>query len=489
MAQATLESLWRCFEGIVPATIATCSKSGIPNVSMISHVHYVDGRHVALSRQFFNKTTRNLDENPLALLTLWDPITMGNHRMRVRFLRSETRGALFEAMAERIQVIASHCGMKGVFRLLSADVFEVLELENPPCIIEPLPDGQADEPPPEPVGLPREERSELWALQRMLAIVRSASDLESLLDTFLEGLARDLGFEHCIVLVPDESGRRLVTLASRGYGENGVGAEVEIGEGLIGLVAEKRKALRLGPLDSALRYGRAVRNRARAAGDVPFHREIPLPGLPTAQSQIALPLVHEGCLVGVLAAESERSHAFEAWHEVFLGVLADQFAQGIARHLEADGAEAPVIEPAPSQRRSEPSPLTLEASATPGTSQVSPGRTHSFCLYRNDDCIFVDGDYLVRGVPARILWRVLSGHQRDGQALFKNRELRLDPSLGLPALRDNLESRLILLRRRLEVRCPDVRLVPRARGEFALAIQGSYELVERASAALSDGVS
>jgi hypothetical protein len=465
MQKTTLEAIWRCLDGIVPATIATCDRNGVPNVSLISHVRQVDANHVALSRQFFNKTTRNILENPKALAVLWDPITLAHHRMRLRFVRSETEGPLFDWMAARIQVIASHSGMAGVFRLIAADVFEVLDVESLPEILEPLPLGEADDLLPA-VAARTEERGELWALQRLITRIRSAPDLGTLLESVLGSLAEDLGFDHGIVLVPDESGRHLVTLASHGYGEHGVGAEVAYGEGLIGVVAETRAPLRVCPLDSALRYARAVRNRLIAEGVASVAAEIPLPGLPNAQSQVALPLLVKGRLIGVLAFESAQPHAFEAWHEVFLGVMADQFAQGLQDALEHD-EDGPATTP------------FVPAATKPVSAPAASIPTYSFCMYKNDDCLFVDGNYLIRGVPARILWRVLTFNKRNGRTQFTNRELRLDPSLGLPPVRDNLESRLVLLRRRLELRCPEMRLAPRGRGQFELELHCRVELTER----------
>jgi len=52
--------------------------------------------------------------------------------------------------------------------------------------------------------------------------------------------------------------------------------------------------------------------------------------------------------------------------------------------------------------------------------------------YAADECILVDGEYLVRGLPARILRKLLVGHREHGCADFTNRRLRLDKSLDLP---------------------------------------------------------
>jgi hypothetical protein len=238
---------------------------------------------------------------------------------------------------------------------------------------------------------------------------------------------------------------------------------VAVGEGLIGTVARERRVLRLSTLESDLRYGRAIRREAtRAAG----HREcteVPLPGLPDAQSVLAIPLAIGDRLVGVLAAEDRDPMRFGEWHEAYLEIIGNQIALGIDRAIEksdeTDAAHAATPHPV---RRPPPS---------------APRRRLTY--YRHDDAIFVDDEYLIRNVPARILWKVLGESQRTGRVDFSNRELRLDPSLGLPPVKDNLESRLILLRHRLREKCPDVQLVPTARGRFSLRTEASFELIER----------
>ncbi len=102
-----LESLASCFQGILPAHLFTCSSDGLPNAAYLSHVDYVDPHHVALSFQFFNKSRRNIAENPHALVLVTDPDTGQGWQLRLRYLRSETAGPLFDRMALRIEAIAS----------------------------------------------------------------------------------------------------------------------------------------------------------------------------------------------------------------------------------------------------------------------------------------------------------------------------------------------------------------------------------------------
>jgi hypothetical protein len=93
-----------------------------------------------------------------------------------------------------------------------------------------------------------------------------------------------------------------------------------------------------------------------------------------------------------------------------------------------------------------------------------------------DGSTFLDGDYLIKGVAGRILWALLGHYTRDGRDEFTNKEVRLDPAVELPELRDNLESRLILLKRRLEERDAPVRIEKTGRGRFRLLVDTTLVL-------------
>jgi hypothetical protein len=457
-SELELKALHRCFQGILPSSITTCSADGLPNCSPLSQTYLVDDRHVAVSCQFFNKTRRNLLENPYAELEVLDPLDLASYRLTAKFVRSETSGPLFDGMALRLDAIASLSGMQGVFKLRSADVFEVSAVERTPSLLEPTPEGEGD------AQLPPAEGPyvQLRALQILAQRINRARTLDELFESVFGALADAFGFPHGMLLVPDGSGQRLVTVATHGYGDaiTGAGAEVALGDGVIGTVAQQRKVLRIGNVEFERKYHRLMREEGANAGKaIDLRPEIPLPGLQTARSQAALPLLAGDDLVGVLFLESPELLAFDQWSEPLLDILAYQVALGIER-LSADN------EPA-------------AATPTLPTASKPAGKRRTFTLFRSDDCVFVDGEYLVRNVPGLVLWKLLQAFRQDGQTEFSNRELRLDPGLKLPPIRDNLESRLILLRKRLQAQCPDIRLVPVRRGRFALEVDAAIELYEK----------
>ncbi len=461
-----LHTLDHCFHGIIPGVIATADRDGMPNVSYISQVHLIDDTHVALSCQFFNKTRQNLDENPRATIELYDPMTFEAYRMHLLFRRSEMSGPLFDAMAVRIQAIASHSGMTGIFKLRSADVFEVLSIEKKHAYMTAPP-----EEPPDHRKLPEGPLTEARGLQLVSERVMRAPDLDSLLTSALDALDEVFGFSHSMILVPEEKSDRLVMIASHGYGDDAVGAEVRIGQGLIGAVAAAKRLLRISSLHSDLHYGRAVREEyeQQEKERTDLTAEIPLPGLCDAKSQMAIPLMVQDRLIGVLALEARDILTFEQWHEAFLQVLANQIAISIDRMTDRD-------------RDRDEAEASAEPAAPPPPSARASQTRLSFCYYKNDDCVFVDGEYLIRNIPGKILWKMLRAYQAEQRTEFSNRELRLDPTLGLPAFKDNLESRLILLRKRLEQKCPDIRIVPTRRGRFMLSVEADIDLVERETA-------
>ena len=171
--------------------------------------------------------------------------------------------------------------------------------------------------------------NEVRIIQQISREITSTLDLDEVLQIVLGAMDRVLGFEHSMILLEDGAGSRLRLAASRGYDPSGVGAEVAFGEGVIGVVASRRKMMRIGNIGASVAYLRSVRARLEAAGEASGAETVTLPGLPAAQSQLALPLLVKDRLVGVLVVESARAGAFDELDEIILGIVANQAATAI----------------------------------------------------------------------------------------------------------------------------------------------------------------
>ena len=452
-----LEKLTPCFQGILPSMFFTCSKDGIPNAAFLSHVDYVDPTHVALSFQFFNKSRRNVAENPHALVRVIDPDNNQGWALRLKFDRSETSGPIFDRMFLRIEAIASYVGLKGIFKLKAADIYQVESVEK-------VPEEQGRQERWSPPGRRHQDVVfTMKALQELSARMTEADSLDNLLESILSGIKEYFGFSHSMILLTGEKPNTLVTIASRGYPQRGAGAEIQLGEGIIGVVAEAQQTIRISGLLRGMLYANAARKRAEERGWRP-QEEVKLPGLEHPASQLGVPLVVRGELIGVLCIESTTPYRFHEEDKNTIELLGASLAIAIQNMQMKEASQEPDARPA--------------AAASVAAARGKRAK-RELTYYRSDEVVMLDGDYLIRSLPARILWKLLQAHKREGRAEFTNRELRLDKSLNLPEFKDNLETRLLLLRRRLDEKAEDIRLVPIGRGRFALEIGCAIELVER----------
>jgi adenylate cyclase len=431
------DDLRDALEGVIPCTVATCAADGTPNVTYVSQAHFVDPEHIALSYQFFNKTRANVLQNPRAAVALMSPTTGSRYTLDVEYRHTESDGPLFESMKARLAGIASHTGMAGVFRLLGADVYRVLNIE---CAIR----GHGIRPP--------SRCNRLTAVRATADRIVRSPDLAALFGAVLDGLRTHLGVQHAMILMLDAPGRRLYTVASTGYPQSGVGSEIALGCGVIGVAAEQRTPIRISYLTADYTYSRAIRESAERAGlGRQLETAIPFPGLPDSRSQLAVPVLAGDQLLGAICVESPQDLRFNHEDEDAIVAIAAQAGLAILamREEHPETPEAPAV----------------AAPAAPN----GPAACLHVRHFAADDSVFLGDDYLIKGVAGAILAKLLREHQQ-GRTDFTNRELRLDPSLKLPDLSDNLEARLVLLQRRLGERSSDLRIEKTGRGRFHLHV-------------------
>ena len=273
-----LEAIERCFAGAVPAVLSTASADGAPNVTWISRAHRVDDERVALSNQFLSKTSRNLAENPRASLLLIDPVSHDEFRLTLVYERTERRGRVFDRLRADVEAIAAITGMQDVFRLARRGH---------------LPGGRVRPGPAEPDAAwspptCRRRASSRRTSRRSRRSPREsgAAAISTRSSTPSSTASRSsLGFHHVHLMLIDEVGERLYTVGSRGFDAESVGAEVFVGDGLIGIAAARCEPIRVGGLVQMTKYARSMREQFEAHRDHGAGREIPMPAIrraPTA---------------------------------------------------------------------------------------------------------------------------------------------------------------------------------------------------------------
>jgi PAS domain S-box-containing protein len=176
-------------------------------------------------------------------------------------------------------------------------------------------------------------------LQHVSSLINSTLHLDRIFDIVLTTMDEIFGFRHSLILLLDDSGETLTVVASRGYDEPPTGAKVTVGTGLIGVVAKRRRTMRISNLSQQRAYAAAIRAEMQQEGRESDLQQIPeLPGLRNGESQIAIPLLIEDKLIGVFSVESEERRVFSDQDEILMSIVANQAASSIqnARLFQAE---------------------------------------------------------------------------------------------------------------------------------------------------------
>lgn len=439
----TLRDLAPCFEGIIPSVIATSAADGTPNIAYLSHVTLVDDDHVAISNQFFAKTAANIRANPQAGLLLVDGRNGAQYRLMLRWERSEDHGALFDDMARDLRTSSAQVGMGQVMRLRAIDIFRVEE-------IIPCPGADA--------AVPQRQEGRAATLADVFAVMgrmAAQTTAEGLIECLLHGACSISKTTHALIAIIEPGAEKLITTASTGYEQPGTGSEILSGNSWIGEAIAAQKTLRQNDLSRVERFAGAV---GADTDDAERKRNITVPTLPGALSRIVVPLCVQKRVSGALLLESAERLAFDRESAAALEILATQAATTLAL-IERD---ADAQEPGP-----EGGALEL---AGPAVHIVH----HAF-----DDSVFIDGSYVIKGVAGRLLMFLVDRAIEQQRDEFTNREIRLASELKLPDFKDNLETRLLLLRRRLDENAHAIRLVRTGRGRMRLILNGTPRIERR----------
>ncbi|MCS7140317.1 MAG: pyridoxamine 5'-phosphate oxidase family protein [Candidatus Nezhaarchaeota archaeon] len=104
--------------------LATASKDGKPNAVPIIFAWPLGDDKILVADNFFNKTRINMEENPRASLTFWDPETREGYQVK-GIIEIHTSGPIFEEAALRVRAIKSTLKTKAGVVLRVEEVYTI----------------------------------------------------------------------------------------------------------------------------------------------------------------------------------------------------------------------------------------------------------------------------------------------------------------------------------------------------------------------------
>ena len=175
---------------------------------------------------------------------------------------------------------------------------------------------------------------------RALRVIRSLGEIlievesmDGLLNGLLQAIETHFHVHHACVLFP--VGDELEMVAGHGALKAHIGARVAMGVGLAGVAGQRKRTVRIGNMQVNRRYLSAMVSAAPEG-----HKTVSdLPGLPDADSRVAVPLVTGDQLMAVFLAESPEPAVFSAEDAELFGLITAQIAGSIRNAKMVDSLD------------------------------------------------------------------------------------------------------------------------------------------------------
>lgn len=244
----------------------------------------------------------------------------------------------------------------------------------------------------------------LLLLNEIARELTSILNLDELLKRIGELLSRLIDFQMFSILLVDSAGEKLEHRFSLRFQENiQLKHDVPIGKGIVGTAAEQRRAVLVGDVKKDPRY---------------------IETNPETRSELAVPLIYNDKVIGVLDLEHTRRNFFTEDHQRTMTTLAAQIAiaienarlyEQIARQesrLERDLAMARELQ-VRLLPQSRPRLEHLEIAAKFVPARTIGGDLYDFLSYSQSRLGIVIGDVSGKGAPAAIYAALVSGILRS----------------------------------------------------------------------------
>ena len=102
---------------------------------------------------------------------------------------------------------------------------------------------------------------EIEIIEKVASKINKHLDSKVIADTMLTSMDDHFDFKHSMILLVDDKKDVLRVIATHGYKDKGVGAEVKFGVGVIGIVAKKKKLMRMANIGTQKQYMEAIKKQ------------------------------------------------------------------------------------------------------------------------------------------------------------------------------------------------------------------------------------